>query len=785
MLAPLRIAIAALCVLWLALSAALAFDAAIAGQAERALESMRADLGRITQELRNPALTEQQLTENRGALETIRAGALEQSARLGGPIAEVNQQISSLGPAPAEGKSEPEGVATARAGLQVSFDKLLSVKSQLDVVAVDAEQQAGGVAALQRGQFFERIFESGRSIFNPLLWYDTAVGIGVFASRLAGLLSTWWGDVSGDANPLGLLLIPLFLGLFAAGHGFLRRWLMRWTSTQVRGSRAPDDIGRMWRIARGLLTAFAALLVLIVPIDLALKFSGFLTPRFALVVHALMSFIFGTLMTLVLVRRVAAPGMPSWRIIDVDDRAASRLAFLVGLTAVFSVGNARLTDLADALYLPVDYSIGHSALVALIMLVLMSVIVLTLRNQEGLPGRAGRRVYFTWAGLLTPLAWLILLAGFSALLLGYLSLANFIAQQLFQIALLMTVLFLIHHLSDAAVAASFDPQSAFGRFMRRVTGFGERAIERLGLLIRTVADLLLVIAGLPLLFLQMTVTWVDFGSLLNSFALGVRLGEVTLSPGIMLMVLLVLVAGILVTKLFNRWLDRRILSETRIDKGVQDSIRKGASYAGYILAIGFALTAAGVDFSNLALIAGALGVGIGFGLQAIVNNFISGLILLAERPIRVGDWVVLDAGQGIVKRINVRATEIETFDSCSIIVPNLTLITGVVKNWTHGDTIGQFMVAVTVDIASDAEQVRKILLDAAREHPKVMTYPEPGVTLARFGPAGLDFELRANVADVIVSGQVASDIRFTLLTLFREKGITIPPPVGLMQAAQK
>ena len=228
-----------------------------------------------------------------------------------------------------------------------------------------------------------------------------------------------------------------------------------------------------------------------------------------------------------------------------------------------------------------------------------------------------------------------------------------------------------------------------------------------------------------------------------------------------------------------------ILAETRIDKGVQDSIRKGASYAGYILAIGFALTAAGVDFSNLALIAGALGVGIGFGLQAIVNNFISGLILLAERPIRVGDWVELDAGQGIVKRINVRATEIETFDSCSIIVPNLTLITGVVKNWTHGDTIGQFMVAVTVDLGSDAEQVRKILLDAAREHPKVMTYPEPGVTLARIGPAGLDFELRANVADVIISGQVASDIRFTLLTLFREKGITIPPPVGLMQAAQK
>ena len=201
--------------------------------------------------------------------------------------------------------------------------------------------------------------------------------------------------------------------------------------------------------------------------------------------------------------------------------------------------------------------------------------------------------------------------------------------------------------------------------------------------------------------------------------------------------------------------------------------------------MGFALTAAGLDFSNLAIIAGALGVGIGFGLQSIVNNFISGLILLAERPIRVGDWVVLDSGQGIVKRINVRATEIETFDSCSIIVPNLMLITGVVKNWTHSDTLGQFLVAVTVDLGSDLEIVRKLLIDTAREHPKVMTYPEPSVTLARFGPGGIDFELRGSVADVLNASNVASDIRFALLTQFREKAIIIPPPLALMQVPQK
>ena len=141
-----------------------------------------------------------------------------------------------------------------------------------------------------------------------------------------------------------------------------------------------------------------------------------------------------------------------------------------------------------------------------------------------------------------------------------------------------------------------------------------------------------------------------------------------------------------------------------------------------------ALTATGVDFSNLALIAGALGLGIGLGLQSIVNNFVSGLIILAERPIRVGDWVSLPAGEGVVRRINVRSTEIETFDSCSIILPNSLLVTEPVRNWTHNDNMGRFLVAVTVDYDSDAELVRKPpARDGHAPTTKVLSTPEPTV----------------------------------------------------------
>jgi small-conductance mechanosensitive channel len=418
------------------------------------------------------------------------------------------------------------------------------------------------------------------------------------------------------------------------------------------------------------------------------------------------------------------------------------------------------------------------------MLVLLSLILLALRNQDGLADPAGRRIYFRWVAPLTPLAWLFIAIGFVALLLGYLSLANYIAHQIFRTGMLFTALFLLHHLSDAAVGASFDPQSGFGRFTRRVTGLGERAIERIGLLFRIVVDFMLVISGLPLLFLLWTVTWVDFSSILNTAIFGVQIGEVTLSPWSITVLLIILAGGILLTRLLIRWLDRRILAETRIDKGVQDSIRKGASYAGYILAAGFALTAAGFDFSNLAIIVGALGVGIGFGLQSIVNNFISGLILLAERPIRVGDWITLADGEGIVKKINVRSTEIETFDSCSIIVPNSNLIIQQVKNWTHKDTLGRVTVALTLDPKHDPQTIRKLLLDTAREHSAILTYPAPTVVLRNVAAAGFDYELRAYVADIFNGASVASDIRFTLSSLFREKDITIQPEAEVMEPGQ-
>jgi small-conductance mechanosensitive channel len=178
--------------------------------------------------------------------------------------------------------------------------------------------------------------------------------------------------------------------------------------------------------------------------------------------------------------------------------------------------------------------------------------------------------------------------------------------------------------------------------------------------------------------------------------------------------------------------------------------------------------------SSLAIVAGALSVGIGFGLQNIVNNFVSGLILLVERPVKVGDWVVVGCQEGYVKRINVRATEIETFERASVILPNSELLQSSVVNWTHKDKTGRVAVRVGVAYGSDTKKVHEILLACARDHPDIVSCPAPYAVFRDFGPNALEFEVRGFLKDVDKRLMVASDLRFAIDAMFRAQNVEVP-----------
>lgn len=216
-----------------------------------------------------------------------------------------------------------------------------------------------------------------------------------------------------------------------------------------------------------------------------------------------------------------------------------------------------------------------------------------------------------------------------------------------------------------------------------------------------------------------------------------------------------------------------------MERGAKEAMVTITGYSMVAIAFLVGLGVSGFDFGSLAIIAGALSVGIGFGLQNVVNNFISGLILLFERPVKTGDWIVVGGTEGYVKRIRIRATQIQTFDSADVIVPNSELIASQVTNWMLHDPHGRARIPVSVAYGSDTQKVKTILESVAKEHPSVVTdatTSKPRVLFRGFGDSSLDFELRCYIQNIDERLQVVSDLNFAIDAAFRKNNIEMPFP---------
>ncbi len=259
-------------------------------------------------------------------------------------------------------------------------------------------------------------------------------------------------------------------------------------------------------------------------------------------------------------------------------------------------------------------------------------------------------------------------------------------------------------------------------------------------------------------------------------SLGFTLGQATLNIRLALLVATALYLSLVVSWFLQALLDTQFFPRKKLDRGVKDAIKKLLHYILVLIGFLIAVSLAGFDLKAFAVVAGAFGIGIGFGLQNIVNNFISGLILLFERPVKVGDVVVLAGEWGTIKKIGLRSTVVETWDRAEIIVPNSQLISETVTNWTLSSSVARVVVPVGVAYGSDVPLVLQILQEAAQQHPDVLEDPEPSPIFVGFGDSSLDFELRAWMSDVNKRLRVKSDLGQYVDRRFREEGVQIPFP---------
>ena len=753
---------------------ALAYDDAILVSAEREAAGLRSDLQRTQGVVVQDTVTEDQLAAQRGILEKLRNDALDQANRLNSWVKDVQQQLAQLGPAPDKGASETDAMATQRKTLTDAVSRFGAAQKQFSLVALEADQTSSKISAQQRDYYFAKIFKFDKSIFNLQLWSDTARGGALFAARVSGLLGVWWDQVHDGVTWAGLAVFPaVMMALWGFSH-LLRVYFRRWIHAKDKGDGTPSPLRRLWRVVFG--TAATGIWLTVFGLSFAgsLTIANLLNDRLDLLVQAAFGIFNATAYQGVLALLICAPASPRYRLIAVDNRAARTIPAFVFIATFIQTFSEKVTVLFDSLLLPFSLVAGLSALATVLLIGLVGLFLAILRRQSTtVPPDVPEPHYLSWFMKAVPLLWLLLAIAILALVFGYISLAYFLVGKTMRAILAVVQIVLLHHFIEALANAIANAETATGAKFRSLTSWGEKGSQRFSLLLRTFGDVLVVVIGIPIMLALLTVSWVDLRSLITTATMGYKIGNVDIAPSTIINLLVILIVGILLTRFITGWLDRRVLTQTELDKGVQSSIRTTTNYLGYFLAISFAFSVAGFDLSSIALVAGALGVGIGFGLQSIVNNLVSGLILLIERPIRVGDWTVTRAGEGIVKKINVRATEIETFDNCTIIVPNSNLITEPVRNWTHRDTLGRFSVAITVDKTSDPEIVAKLLLETAKAHPKVLRFPEPIALFNKFGLQGFEFELGGQVANVFEGGTVASELRFAITRLFREKAIEI------------
>ncbi len=474
-----------------------------------------------------------------------------------------------------------------------------------------------------------------------------------------------------------------------------------------------------------------------------------------------------------------SPDLPAWRIVPVPAKAAAKLGHRVvtgaGLLLLLAIVHNAVSS--PRTLQPSD---SFASILALSAGIIAAIVFLPCLRAKYWVGDTHFKSRLSW--LLRTLAGLVILAALFAALSGYASLATDLLAALSESALLIGAALLLREVIGEGIRAFVTPGRRFYDAVSRATGLSPETSRRLTFWVRLAADVILwppVIYGV-LIACRISPTLLN--AWLVRFFTQIRLGDINLSLVDVATALLTIIIGLLVVSGLKRWVRERVMPNTQLDLGMQNSISTGLGYVGGLIVIMIAIMVLGIDFSSIALVAGALSVGIGFGLRTVVENFVAGLLLLIERPIKTGDWIVVGTTEGIVKSISVRSTEIETFDRASVIVPNSALIASPVTNWTHKNRIARVIVRLSLAPNADPSQIERILLACAAQAEHVMKHPAPSVVFRAIGKETLDFELRCLVADTDYYLPTLSALNFEInAALRRERIQTAAAPSARLQ----
>ncbi len=739
-------------------------DAAAAPPADAALEPLAATLDysaweamavRSENTIQDPASASDALDRTRAQLvdwrEALSGAQNANSTR----IATLRTQIAALGAAPAEGTSEPEDIAKRRIELTEQLVRLQAP----GIAADEAYRRADGlireIDRVQRERQADQLLQLWPMPVNPANWPAAVRALSGAVVQIGQETASLWRmpgvqAALGDNLPVILALLVLAVGILWRG----RLWIDRLTyKLQNRASVRGQRIWAFLASLGQLMVPFGGVMLL----SLALLLTGLFGPVGLGVVGNLPHIGLMFFAALWLGGRMfpVGPRAEAVLLLSKDQRAEGRFfAKAFGLVLGLEALRAAVLDQIELSEAAAGVLAFPFILVAGGVLLRMGQFMARHVEAQAVP-EDGRSYGVRLIAILARAAMVVGVAGPVLAAIGYVSAA---AAMVFPAILSLGLIGLLSVLQRLvgdiyAMIMRREDQSDADALVPVLVGFG------------------LTLGTIPLFALIWGARTADLTELWTRFREGFQLGNARISPTDFLFFAVVFGLGYTLTRMFQGALKSTILPRTGLDQGAQNATVSGVGYVGIFLAALIAINSAGIDLSGLAIVAGALSVGIGFGLQNIVSNFVSGIILLIERPVSEGDWIEVGTTSGIVKSISVRSTRIQTFDRSDVIVPNSDLIAGRVTNWTRFNRSGRLIVPVAVPFTTDSRRVEVILREIAENQPLAVLNPAPIIALIGFGAETMNFEIRVILRDVYFQVQVRSEINHQIAERFAAEGI--------------
>ncbi len=714
---------------------------------------------------------------------SMRSIALETKKTVEQDLQYTQKKLDALGQVP-EGGKESKLLAQKRKEFTAELDTQKGKVAEADVILARLDELDTRILNLRSMELFGNLLNKQKVLFSPTNLYEANKYFLSFVYDIIYSPINWYtslnesqrGEVFSSVLPVCITFaLSLLLGVY------LRLLIMRkfGYDKDIEHPRYGRKVSAAVFVAIGYGVIPSSLIVAML---IWLSTTSVIDGYFASVVGSFLFFSLYVLLGRAIARVVFAPYNEKWRLVNINNEKAFSLASaFYGM--IYAIGLfGFLEHLADRS----DYNIDLSAYITAVGCFVKSFfIVLIIRrifwdgiqddDSENEEDEENQEVQETPDdSLMFRVTFFTMFAGFVLCVIavsGYPFLSAFILNRIIMTFILLGFLFIVRKAFEEIIH-----RILLMRFWAKNFRIKRRILSKVNFWISLVVDPLFVLGAIYLIL----ALWGASTDVLNhgiyKLFTGFKVGGVKISLVSIFLGFAIFFVAVNVVKALKKRLVGNVLNKMDIDEGIKASLESGFGSIGYVLSALLAIAIMGGDLGNLALIAGALSVGIGLGLQNVVNNFVSGIIILFERPIKVGDWVNINGEEGRVKQINIRATEVETFRKTSLIIPNANLLSTTVTNLTHSDNSSRMSIMVGVAYGSDTKRVAEILLECAENHKRVLKKPAPSVIFKDFGPSSLDFELRCYTSDIWTGWIIPSDLRFEIDRRFREEGIEIPFP---------